>query len=98
ESPLSSASVASFEQQVIDAPFAGIILRYGKLYGPGNGFDTPPNEGPVVHIDAAADAARLAVTRGRTGIYNVAEDDGTVSTQKAIRELGWNPNFRFING
>jgi hypothetical protein len=48
-----------------------------------------------VHVDAAADAARLAVTRGETGIYNVAEDDGTVSSQKAIRELGWNANFRF---
>ena len=98
ESPLSSASIASFEQQVIDAPFAGIILRYGKLFGPGTGFDRPPSDGPVVHVDTAADAARLAVTRGEAGIYNVAEDDGTVSIQKAVRELGWNPDFRFETG
>ena len=97
ESPLSAASVASFEQQVIDAALVGIVLRYGKLYGPGTGFDNPPSDGPV-HVDAAADAARLAVTRGEAGIYNVAEDDGTVSSQKAIRELGWNSNFRFGNG
>jgi nucleoside-diphosphate-sugar epimerase len=94
ESPLGTASLAAFEQQVIDAPLPGIILRYGRLYGPGTGFDHPPSGAPV-HVDAAADAARLAVTRGKTGIYNVAEDDGTVSSQKAIRELGWNANFRF---
>jgi len=95
ESPLSSAALAGFEQQVIDAPLVGIILRYGRLYGPGTGFDIPPSDGPVVHVDAAANAARLALTRGEAGIYNVAEDDGTVSSRKAVRELGWNPDFRF---
>jgi len=95
EAPLSSVALASFEQQVIDAPLAGFVLRYGKLYGPGTGFDIPPSDGPVVHVDAAANAARLALTRGEAGIYNVAEDDGTVSSRKAVRELGWNPDFRF---
>jgi nucleoside-diphosphate-sugar epimerase len=94
ESPLGTASVVAFEQQVMDAPLAGIILRYGKLYGPGTAFDTPPGGG-AVHVDAAADAARLAVTRGAAGIYNVAEDDGTISSRKAARELGWNAGFRF---
>lgn len=94
ESPLSVASVAHFEQQVMDAPFVGIVLRYGKLYGPGTGFDTPPSHGPV-HVDAAADAARRAVTRGKGGIYNIAEDDGTVSSEKAVRELLWRSAFRF---
>jgi len=96
ESPLGAASLASFEQQVLDAALVGIILRYGKLYGPGTGFDTAPSDGPV-HVDAAADAARLAVTRGQAGIYNIAEEDGTVSSQKAIRELGWNAGVRFGN-
>ena len=95
DAPLSSAALASFEQQVIDAPWVGIILRYGKLYGPGTGFDIPPSDGPVVHVDAAANAARLALTRGEAGIYNIAEDDGTVSIRKAVRELGWSPDFRF---
>lgn len=94
ESPLSVASVAHFEQQVMDAPFVGIVLRYGKLYGPGTGFGTPPSHGPV-HVDAAADAARRAVTRGKGGIYNIAEDDGTVSSEKAARELLWRSAFRF---
>lgn len=97
EAPLNSESIASFEQQVSDAPLHGMILRYGRLYGPGTGFDSPPSGAPV-HVDAAADAARLAVTRGKAGIYNVAEDDGTVASDKALRELGWNAHFRFGNG
>jgi nucleoside-diphosphate-sugar epimerase len=88
--------VASLEQQVLHAPLAGIVLRYGKFYGPGTGFDTPPSGGPV-HVDAAANAARLAITRGVPGIYNIAEDDGTVSISKAVVELGWEPNFRIAD-
>jgi hypothetical protein len=47
-----------------------------------------------VHVDAAADAARLAVTRGSKGVYNIAEEDGTVSSRKAAAEFGWRPDFR----
>ena len=90
---LSARGVASLEQQVLRAPLDGIVLRYGKFYGPGTGFDRPPNGGPV-HVDAAADAARRAVTRGRPGIYNIAEEDGTVSCRRAAAELGWRPDFR----
>jgi nucleoside-diphosphate-sugar epimerase len=90
---LSTRGVTSLEQQVLHAPLEGIILRYGKLYGSGTGFDHPPSGGPV-HVDAAADAARRAITRGMKGIYNIAEDDGTVSSRKAAVELGWTPDFR----
>lgn len=90
---LTARAVASLERQVLSGPFEGIVLRYGKLYGPGTGFDRPSSGGPL-HVDAAADAARLAVTRGKAGVYNIAEDDGTVSSNKAVRSLGWNPEFR----
>jgi nucleoside-diphosphate-sugar epimerase len=46
-------------------------------------------------VDAAAQAALLAVERGTAGIFNIAEDNGFVSIAKARRELGWNPRFRF---
>jgi hypothetical protein len=49
-------------------------------------------------VDAAAEAAFLAVSRGRPGVYNVAEDDGAVSIAKAQAELGWNPGFRLPAG
>lgn len=86
-------AVASLERQVLSAPFTGIVLRYGKLYGPGTGFDEPPSGGPL-HVDDAADAARRALTRGSAGIYNIAEEDGTVSIKKAADSLGWVPGFR----
>jgi nucleoside-diphosphate-sugar epimerase len=90
---LSARGVASLEQQVLAAPLQGLVLRYGKLYGPGTGFDAPARGGPL-HVDDAADAARRAIARGRPGIYNIAEDDGTVSSRKAHVELGWSAGFR----
>lgn len=90
---LTARGVSSLEQQVLAGPFTGIVLRYGKLYGPGTGFDYPPGGGPL-HVDDAADAARKAATTGRAGIYNIAEDDGTVAITRAAEELGWRPGFR----
>jgi nucleoside-diphosphate-sugar epimerase len=95
ESPLDNESISRFEHQVTHAPFPAVLLRYGRLYGPGTGFETPSAHGSV-HVDAAADAARRATTEGIPGIYNVAEDDGMVSIDKAKRGLGWAPELRFI--
>ena len=86
-------AVSSLEHQVLGAPLAGIVLRYGKLYGPGTGFDSPPSGGPL-HVDAAGDAARRAITRGKPGVYNIAENDGTISSLKAESELAWSSGFR----
>jgi nucleoside-diphosphate-sugar epimerase len=93
ETGRSARGVISLERQVLQAPLEGLVLRYGKFYGPGTGVDQPPHGGPL-HVDAAADAARRAATRGRPGIYNIAEDDGAVSSHKAAVELGWAPGFR----
>jgi len=90
---MSARAVASLEQRVLSAPFVGIVLRYGRLYGPGTGFDAPRGDGSV-HVDAAADAARRAMTRGKPGIYNIAETGGTISSLKAEREFGWSAGFR----
>ncbi len=54
---------------------------------------TPQGTSPL-HVDAAAQAARLAVSRGEPGIYNVAEDDRTLRTEKARRAFGFDPGFR----
>jgi nucleoside-diphosphate-sugar epimerase len=96
DAPLSptATSVARLEKLVLGGPFDGIVLRYGRFYGPRTWYDRPSSKPPVVHVDAAADAARRAVTVGAPGIYNVAEEDGTVTSAKAERELGWQPSFR----
>ena len=90
---VSARGVASLERQVLEAPLIGIVLRYGRLYGPGTGFDAPSGPAPL-HVDAAAKAAALAVASGSPGIYNVAEDDGAVTSEKAKRELGWTAGWR----
>ncbi|MCC7313131.1 MAG: NAD(P)-dependent oxidoreductase [Sulfuritalea sp.] len=87
--------VASLERQVLNAPLDGIVLRYGLFYGPGTGFDLPIAPGSV-HVSAAAKGAQLSITRAAPGIYNVAEDDGTVLTEKATRILGWDHRWRFV--
>lgn len=93
---LSARAVASLEQQVLGGPFTATVLRYGKLYGPGTGFDTSL-PGGAVHVDAAAEAARLSVISQQSGIFNIAEEDGTISSAKARSVLGWNAAFRIAN-
>ncbi len=90
---VTARGVESLERQVLAAPLEGIVLRHGRLYGPGTGVEEPPAGGPL-HVDAAAHAALLAMTRGSRGVYNIAEDDGAVATQKALAALGWRPDYR----
>ena len=79
------------ERQVLTASgIEGIVLRYGLLYGPGT-WSRMPARKPALHVDAAAHAALLAVTRGGPGVYNIANDDGAVSIAKARAELGFEP-------
>lgn len=86
--------VVALEDATLDM-LEGIVLRYGFLYGPGTWFGDAKRARPALHVDAAAQAALLAVTKGNHGIYNIAEDDGVVSSEKAKRDLGFDANFRF---
>jgi hypothetical protein len=72
---------AALNDAVADAA-ANIVLRYGLPHAPGTGFNTPHCLVPM-HVDAAAKADYLARNNGTHGIYNVAEDDGTVAIDKA---------------
>jgi nucleoside-diphosphate-sugar epimerase len=91
---LTARGVRTLEGATLNTPgIDGIVLRYGRLYGPGTWFEAAQGRGPL-HVDAAAQAAVLAVTRGGPGIYNIAEDDGAVTVDKARRELGFDPAFR----
>ncbi|MGZ5803238.1 MAG: dTDP-glucose 4,6-dehydratase, partial [Xanthobacteraceae bacterium] len=94
KSSVSARGVHALEGAVLGTPWInGIVLRYGRLYGPGTWAEKPTGPG-FVHTDAAAHAALLAVTRGAPGAYNIAEDDGDVVIDKARKELGFDPAFR----
>jgi nucleoside-diphosphate-sugar epimerase len=85
--------VVTLEQATLSLP-EGIVLRYGFLYGPGTRFENEKRAKPALHVDAAAHAAVLAVSKGTLGIYNIAEDDGAVSNEKGKCELGFDAVFR----
>lgn len=88
--------IAALESAVLgEVKPDGIVLRYGRLYGPGTGADAAADETLSVHVDAAARAALLAIENGRRGAYNIAETDAAVNCEKARRELGWDASFRF---
>lgn len=86
--------VIALERQILSSPpLEGVVLRYGRLYGPGTGVDAPPASMPL-HVDAAAYAALLAVGSKSSGIFNIAEHNDEVATEKAVAQLGWHAGFR----
>lgn len=89
-------AVRNLEKQVIESGLEGLVLRYGRLYGPKTGFDAPIAPASV-HVDAAAKAAEIVITKGVTGIYNIAEADASLSSEKAINTFKWDANWRMKN-
>jgi uncharacterized protein YbjT (DUF2867 family) len=71
-------ALEAFERQVLDAPLEGVVLRYGQFYGPGTWTAVPPATLPTLHVQAAAEAARRAVTELAPGLYEVTDAAGIV--------------------
>ena len=85
--------VRALEGMVLGTPgLEGVVLRYGQFYGPGT-YGALPRGAVSVHVDAAAQAAVLALTAA-PGAYNIADDGGSASNAKARAALGWDPAFR----
>ena len=99
------AAIRALERDVLGAPLAGIVLRYGGLYGPG-AWDAlvamvRKRMLPVVgdgagrwswiHVDDAAAATVAALERGERGIYNVVDDE-------PARASEWIPHLADLAG
>jgi nucleoside-diphosphate-sugar epimerase len=95
--PLDTAtrgSVITLERLVLESPpLIGTVLRFGSFYGPGTWAEEGSGNVPV-HVDAAAWATLLAIQRGASGIFNIAEERGYVTTARARERLGWDAGFR----
>jgi uncharacterized protein YbjT (DUF2867 family) len=67
---LSGAAVRELERLVLAA--SGVVLRYGRLYGPGTYYEREKPESPRVHVD---EAARRTVTAldAASGIIEVTD-------------------------
>jgi nucleoside-diphosphate-sugar epimerase len=88
------AGVRALEDAVLKTPgIDGIVLRFGFFYGPGTWHEERAR-GAAVHVDAAAQATLLAMSKGEPGIYNIAEDDPGLSSAKAKAAFGFDPAFR----
>ena len=91
--------VATLERTVLSTTgVRGCVLRYGQLYGPGTGSEDAVGKEIPLHVEAAAWASVLALEQRAAGIYNVAEANDHVSTEKVRRELGWRADTRAIDG
>lgn len=91
---ITNPSVIALERMTLNSPpLVGVVLRYGRFYGPGT-WNTAQDGMVPVHVDAAARAALLAIEATHMGIFNIAEEKGLVSTAKARRELDWSADFR----
>lgn len=86
--------VAALERSALAARgMIATVLRYGQLYGPGTS-NAEPNGATPVHVEAAAWAALLGLQGSTGGIFNIAAENATVSSEKAQRQLGWSASLR----
>jgi len=96
EDPLDpdARGVIALERMTLASPpLEGVVLRYGQLYGPGT-WNAAANGRAPVHVDAAAHAVLLAIGSPHAGVFNIAEEKGLVSPERARRLLGWSAEFR----
>ncbi len=63
-------AIREHERAVLDA--GGLILRYGRLYGPGTYYESELPEPPRVHVDEAARRTVPALT-APGGVLVIAE-------------------------
>jgi nucleoside-diphosphate-sugar epimerase len=92
---ISVGGVIALENAVLRTPgIDGCVLRYGQIYGPGTGSDDSSGKTIPLHVEAAAWAALLAVEKRASGLFNVAEENSQVSSEKAHRDLGWRSDSR----
>jgi nucleoside-diphosphate-sugar epimerase len=69
----------------------GVVLRLGRLDGPGTDYAEPePGASATLHVDDAG-RALLAALEAPSGIYNVVRDGGRVSNERFKQAIGWRP-------
>lgn len=68
----------------------GIVLRLGRLWGPGTDAERPAGPAPQLHVDDAGAALAAALVMP-SGVYNVVADGHAVSNAKFKAASGWTP-------
>jgi hypothetical protein len=75
------AAVSELERLVLSA--RGVVLRYGRFYGPGTYYEGEKREPPRVHVD---DPARRTVDAldAASGIVEIADREPPTSGEAAV--------------
>ena len=69
----------------------GVVLRIGRLDGPGTWYERPDfASGSTLHVDDAG-SALVAALGVPSGVYNVCRDGERVSNARFKRASGWRP-------
>jgi nucleoside-diphosphate-sugar epimerase len=64
-----------------------LVLRFGRLWGPGTAYEAPPQP-PTLHIgEAGAQTARL-ITNGAPGTYTIADGAGARTSTGGTAPVG----------
>ena len=69
--PGTGPAIAEHERLVLDA--GGVVVRYGRLWGPGTYYPDGPPEPPRVHVASAA-IRTLAILDAPSGIVTLCDD------------------------
>jgi nucleoside-diphosphate-sugar epimerase len=67
----SAAAVAALEDNAVGSGLDVLILRFGRLWGPGTWAETAP-EPPAIHVAGASRRAATLILTGRPGVHVVA--------------------------
>jgi 2-alkyl-3-oxoalkanoate reductase len=94
ETPAHLESAVAAEEEA--ARFAesgrrGVVLRFGRLDGPGTEYEAPDPQGSVTLNVHDAGAALFAALAAPSGVYNVVRDGERVSNARFKRVTGWRP-------
>lgn len=83
--PGDTGAVRAHEEMVLEAD--GIVLRYGRLYGPDTYYPDVLPERPRVHVDEAA-ARTLDVLDAPSGIVMIVDEVGGEARSAAVSRQG----------
>jgi hypothetical protein len=67
-----AVAVNELEQSALEFPGESVILRFGRLWGPGTYYSAPPQP-PTIHIDVAGARAARLIVQARPGTHVVTE-------------------------
>jgi nucleoside-diphosphate-sugar epimerase len=67
-----AVAVKELEQSALEFPGESVILRFGRLWGPGTYYPAPPQP-PTIHIDRAGKRGARLLVQAPPGTYVVPE-------------------------